>query len=295
MAEIGHGRLIGPDAEKTTYEDLEQMLLDHYRTNGLRSLARMEGALQHLRGFFSRALAREITTDRIPRYIAYRQEQKAANATVNRELAALRRMFILGERSEKVVKRPHIALLQEHNVRKGFLEPDVFRVVVAALPDDLKPLIEVAYISGWGLRSELLTRQWKHVDFKAGWLRLETGETKNGEGRQFPLIPTLRSVLEAQKVKADGLASETGQIVSWIFFGRNGEPIKDLYGAWDRACHLAGLAGLVPHDLRRSAVRNLERGGLPRATAMALATRLKPSIAATRSWSNPISLRAAKS
>src|SRR5215471_12658117 len=34
MAEIGRGRLIGPDAEKTTYEEREQILLDHYRTNG---------------------------------------------------------------------------------------------------------------------------------------------------------------------------------------------------------------------------------------------------------------------
>jgi hypothetical protein len=56
--------IIGPSVEKTTYEDLEQMLLDHYRTNRLRSLARIEGALQHLRGFFARALALEITTDR---------------------------------------------------------------------------------------------------------------------------------------------------------------------------------------------------------------------------------------
>src|SRR5215469_813586 len=122
MAEIGRGRLIGPNAEKTTYEDLEQMLRDHYRTNGLRSFARVEGALQHLRGFFSRALALEITADRILRYVVYRQEQQAANATINRELAALRRMFILGERSEKVMKRPHISLLQEDNARKGFLE-----------------------------------------------------------------------------------------------------------------------------------------------------------------------------
>src|SRR5215470_7539399 len=180
MAEIGRGRLIGPNAEKTTYEDLEQMLRDHYRTNGLRSFARVEDALHHLAGFFSRALALEITADRVLRYIAHRQEEKAANATINRELAALRRMFILGERSEKVMKRPHISLLQEGNARKGFLEPDQFRAVIAELPEDLRPLMEAAYLTGWRVRSELLSREWPSVDFKGGWLRLEPGETTSG-------------------------------------------------------------------------------------------------------------------
>src|SRR5215469_9516244 len=228
----------------------------------------MEGAIKHLRKFFARALALEITTDRILRYVLNRQEEGAAAATINRELAALRRMFILGERSEKVVRRPHIALLKEHNARKGFLEPEVFHAVIAALPDDLKPLVEAAYLTGWRLRSELTSREWRHCDFRAGWLRLEPGETKNGEGRQFPLIPALRSVLEAQKDKADTLARATGQIVPWNFFRRDGQRIKDLYGAWERACRTAGVAGLVPHDLRRSAVRNLERSGVPRSVAM---------------------------
>ena len=127
-----------------------------------------------------------------------------------------------------------------------------------------------AYLTGWRLRSELTTREWRHCDFRAGWLRLEPGETKNGEGRQFPLVPALRRVLEAQKDKADTLARTTGQIVPWIFFRGDGQRVKGLYGAWARACRTAGVAGLVPHDLRRSAVRNLERAGVPRATAMKL-------------------------
>jgi len=268
MAEIGRGRLIGPDAEKTTYEDLEQMLLDHYRTNGLRSLGRVKGALQHLRSFFSRALALEITADRILRYVVYRQEQRAANATINRELASLRRMFILGERSEKIVKRPHIVLLRENNARTGFLEADQLRAVVAKLPAELNPVIEAAYLTGWRVRSELLTRRWFHVDFTGGWLRLEPGETKNQEGRQFPLIPPLRALLEAQRARADALAHATGQITPWVFFRESGEPIKDLYGAWRSACRKVGVPGIVPHDLRRSAVRNLERSGVPRSVAM---------------------------
>ena len=60
---------------------------------------------------------------------------------------------------------------------------------------DLKAVFEVAYITGWRVKSEILTRRWAHVDFLSGWLRLEPGETKNHEGRQFPLTPDLRAAL----------------------------------------------------------------------------------------------------
>jgi integrase len=38
--------------------------------------------------------------------------------------------------------------------------------------------------------------------------------------------------------------------------------------AWLTACKGAGLSGRIPHDFRRTAVRNLERAGVPRSTAM---------------------------
>ena len=45
-------------------------------------------------------------------------------------------------------------------------------------------------------------------------------------------------------------------------------PSKDYYGAWDEACRLAGLPDRIAHDLRRTAVRNLERAGVPRSASM---------------------------
>jgi hypothetical protein len=50
LAEMGQGRLIGPDAEKTTFEDLAQMLLDDYVVNQRKSLATVTFAIARLPG-----------------------------------------------------------------------------------------------------------------------------------------------------------------------------------------------------------------------------------------------------
>ena len=128
-------------------------------------------------------------------------------------------------------------------------------------------MFEVAYVTGWRVKSELLTREWAHVDFKAGWLRLEPGETKNDEGRMFPLTPMLRAVLERQRERTETHQRASGQIHPAVFH-RTGRPIKSFRRAWLSACRRAGLVGRIPHDFRRTAVRNLERAGVPRSTAM---------------------------
>jgi integrase len=190
-----HGGTWLPNVDKTTFESLATMLLDDYRANG-RSLGRLEDAIGHLRAVFGPSRARAIATDRVLAYRVLRQEEGAANATINRELAALKRMFRLGVIAGKVVRPPHIPLLEERNTRTGFFEEPDFQRLRTHLPEDIQPAAEVAYLTGWRVHDELLTRQWPHVDFEHGWLRLEPGETKNGEGRMYPLTPRLRAVLE---------------------------------------------------------------------------------------------------
>jgi site-specific recombinase XerD len=140
--------------------------------------------------------------------------------------------------------------------------------VLAHLPEALKPAMQTVYINGWRLRSELFTRQKHHVDLEAGWLRLEPGETKDGRGRMFPLVPELRAVLERQLAATRAFEQQTGCVVPWLFH-REGRPIRSFRRAWLRAGQQAGVVRL-PHDFRRTAVRNLERAGVPRSTAMAM-------------------------
>jgi integrase len=128
--------------------------------------------------------------------------------------------------------------------------------------------MQTDYIIGWRLRSELFTRQKHHVDLEAGWLRLEPGETKDGRGRMFPLVPELRAVLERQLAATRAFEQQTGCVVPWLFH-REGRPIRSFRRAWLTAGQQAGVIRL-PHDFRRTAVRNLERAGVPRSTAMAM-------------------------
>ncbi len=274
LGDAASGRRVAPQVDKTTVADVTAMLLADYKANGRRSLHRAEHAVAHLHEFFgpdTRSIA--ITSDRITAYKVQRQQdahkgKPVANATINYELAILRRAFRLGALAGKIAVRPEVEMLHLENARKGFFEPEQHRAVVAHLPDYLKPITRVAYITGWRTKSELLTRQWQHVDFDGGWLRLDPGETKNGEGRMFPLTPELRAILETQREKVRNLERATGAIIPWIFVHRNGRRIKNFRHCWGKACKAAGVPGRLVHDLRRTAVRNLERAGVPRSAAM---------------------------
>lgn len=293
LGEVGLGRLITPDVERTSFGDLAAMLETDYQVNGRRSLKRAKISLAHLRGFFASCRALAVTTDRINEYIAARQAQKAAPATIANELAALRRAFTLALQAGKVAQRPYIPSIEVHNTRTGFFEESEFRGVLAHLPADLRPVVEFAYLTGWRKR-EILTLQWRNVDFQAGEVRLEPGTTKNDEGRTFPFsaLPALGDLLRRQRERTTVVEKATEQIVPHVFHRSGGRPILDLRVAWENACDEAGVPGRLVHDFRRTAVRNLERAAVPRSVAMKLTGHKTESVYRRYAIVSPADLRA---
>jgi hypothetical protein len=111
-----------------------------YKANGRRRLARMLFASSHLRDFLEDdRKAREITSDTLTSYAAYRLEEKAKLSRVNYELAVLRRGFRLAKRAGKVASCPEAPMLHVDNVRKGFFEHDQYEAVLSHLPEFLRP------------------------------------------------------------------------------------------------------------------------------------------------------------
>jgi integrase len=260
-----------PQAEKVTFEDLARMVEDDYRLNGRRSLGRAMRSFKHLREPFGFDRAVDITSDRLTAYARLRIEAGAAPATVANELAALKRGFSLAVRAGRLMHRPAFPIIQVDNARTGFFEEGEFRALAPELPDEVRAVVTFAYLTGWRVSSEVLPLRWAQVDLEAGVVRLEPGSTKNREGREFPVnaLPELAALLTRQRELTTATEREVGAVIPFVFH-RHGEPIRDFRRAWRNACKRAALVGMIPHDFRRTAVRNLERAGVPRSVAMKL-------------------------
>jgi site-specific recombinase XerD len=270
MADALGGKIVL--SKNVTYDDLRSLIITDYTNNGQKSLGDLKTTrLPRLDAVFGGTKAIDITTTSVERYKTLRLKDGSAPATVNRELASLKRMFRLGLRQGMVATMPYISMLAEHNVRKGFFELDQFQAILKHLPSEYHVIFELAYITGWRMKSELLTRQWRHVDFGGkGWLRIDPGEAKDASsGREFQFTTWMREALERQRRFVSKVEKKTGAVIPWLFCRPDGVRIHRFYEVWRDACKVAGIQR-IPHDFRRTAVRNLERAGVPRATAMAM-------------------------
>ena len=270
------GTLLGrPD--HVTFAHLRELAERQYQLDGRRSLPRLKDALNKLEAFFGAgARALDFTPSAIDAYAERRLAQRAARATVNYELAALRRAFRLAVKKRLLAVRPEFDLPKVHNERQGFFEEGEFAALLLELPAALRPVIQFARLTGWRVKSEILALTWDAIDWDDqapegaampdpganASIRLAATATKGGEARIFPFgeAPDLAALLLVQWRARDSVC----------VFHRGGRRIKDFRTAWDNACKRAGLEGRIPHDLRRSAARDLRRAGVSEGEIMKL-------------------------
>jgi integrase len=300
---LGSEQFVPPKLEKLTFDELAAGVVTDYEKNERSSLPRVRRSIRYLTKFFRGQRAININGAMASEYAVLRRKRPgdeaaregistgAAIATVNRELAARRRMFNLGKEGGRVrFLLPTISLTKENNVRKGFLDHDKYQELRGALPEYARTVLVAMYHTGMRI-GEVLAIQWDQVDIAEREIRLEPGTTKNDEARTLPLHGELLEVIQIQREARDRKYPKC----PWVF-SHAGKPIKNLYKAWRAACVKVGLGrmvcaacsgeigesgacskcsgkvakyvGLIPHDLRRTGVRNLIRAGVPRSVAM---------------------------
>ncbi|HUV59431.1 MAG TPA: site-specific integrase [Desulfatiglandales bacterium] len=264
--EIAEGKLPGVYFDRVKFDELAEDFLRDYRINQKKSLRKAMQVIKHLKGYFRGFKVTQITTPKIQNYIEDRLGEGAANGTINRELAALKRMLNLGAQQTppKVDRVPYIPMLKENNIRKGFFEHGDFIALRDALPSYLKGFVTFAYKEGWRV-SEIEGLTWNQVDRDQGIVRLEGDQAKNEEARTVYLDEELRKIFNNQWEER----KKEGKITPYVFLAWNDKDmIKGFRKTWDKACKDAGIGKKLFHDLRRTAVRNMVRAGIPERVAM---------------------------
>src|ERR1017187_2168629 len=195
---IATATFYGPVVERITVAELADDFLRDYRINERKSTDDAEARWKlHLQPFFGHLKASEVTSDLVARDVDGRRREGAANATVNRELAALKRMFRLGMYSTppKVNRVPKFPRLAENNIRTGFLEEGQFEKIIAHCPELwFRSIVDVGRTDGWRI-GELLRLRVSQVDLLANVIRLEPGTTKNRDGREVSMTQTVHALL----------------------------------------------------------------------------------------------------
>lgn len=291
---MAHNLPIVRHAERLTFNEAARAVIDDCTVNHKVSEVTVERRItKHLMPVFGGRRLVGIKTADVAAYIVHRQQQgiiahkgprkgervsDVSNAEINRELQTLKRIFNLAIENDLIAMKPKIKMLQESAPRSGFFEREQYESVLKHLPAEIRPVITMAYFTGWRVHDEILPLEWRQVDFVAGEVRLDAGTTKNREGRVFPMTTDLRTMLKAQQVEHERL-KKAGHIFPHVFWrvvaeSRGGEkkprPIVSFNKAWKIACRAAGCPGRIPHDLRRTAIRNFVRSGTSENVAMKL-------------------------
>jgi len=267
LGDVVSGRFAGLAPERITIRELCALVIEDYEHGRKRSTADVKWRCNaSIYPAIGTVRAHEFGLSQVKRYVASRRHSGAADATINRELSIIRRGFALALQNDPplVNRCPHIPKLEEDNVREGFVEDVQYRALLKHLPTHLRCLLVVGYHVGCRI-GELRQIRWSQVDFAAGEIKLAKRQTKGKAARTLPIYGDMREWLVMQKAERDQDWPACDLVFHW-----NSKPIGSHIKGWAGACTKAGLDGLHFHDLRRSAVRNMERAGMPRKIATAI-------------------------
>ena len=297
LAEYSVG-LSSPESQKVTVKELVEDVLLRNKNNGNKTVADDESRWKnHLKPFFGNLRATQVSSDLIDRYINKRKSDQTRsktapeNGTIYRELALVKSAFNHGteQTPPKVRFVPHFNMLEENNVRRGFLQDEQYLRLSGECAVEgvwLSGLFETAFAYGWR-EDELLALRVGQLDLLGKIIDL--GETKNGDQR---MIHMTEHVFQCLVRCVAGKKPD-----DFVFTRDDGSRVKDFRQAWWNACIRAGLGrfecrdcdsnvsegrrcstcqskkkakyiGLKFHDLRRTGIRNMSRKGIPEKVGM---------------------------
>jgi len=289
--ELGGVHFVTPGERRQTVADLIDALENDYRIREKDSVQNLS-LLKRVRADFGNYSATGLSETHLDQYITRRLKAGDAKASVNRVTQTLKQAY-----KNANIPAPKIRKLSEKdNVRAGFCTEQTAREVIATLPEYLQDYVLFAWLTGWRA-GEIRSLAWVNVDGDV--IRLRAEDAKGRKARLVPLEGELAELMERRaeaRVYTDG---DVEYITALVFHRGDGRRIGNFRDAWHSACikvgvgrrvcakcgtdlvdrfcaackvrfteQYVGYKGLIFHDLRRSAARNMIRAGVPQRVAM---------------------------
>lgn len=236
--------------------------VDGRKVEGLRSVRTLLLHLRCLREHFGKTRLRAFTYESLRVFRAKRLATETRSggqrtiASVNRELALLRRMLNIAEREGWIVRSPFrngesLISPADERQRTRILSPAEEAKLLAACEHPqrrhLAPIVICALDTGMRL-GEILSLSWSDIDFENGSITIRASNTKTQTARVVSLTKRLRFALERL---------QEGQQGAQTVFG-----ITTVKHSFTAARRVAGLDGVRFHDLRHTAATRLVQGHL---------------------------------
>jgi len=268
MADVGAAHTDDPD--RVTMGQLFDLLLEDYRFKNRKSTYDTELRVDaHLRPFFGEMKVKAIGTTVLKQFVARRRRQEAEAATINKELAWVRRAMKIGAQHEPVLvdRVPHFDMLAIDNVREGTIDHEVYRAVRDRLPQYARIALVIGYHTG-ARKGEICSIKLDHVDMKAARIFRPGRSTKNGTPRYLPIYGYMAAELEMALAVIDAWNKQNPRRRCPYLLQRFGKRVFDFEKVWSAAVKDAGAEEALFHDLRRTAVTNMIDAGLSEKEAM---------------------------
>ncbi len=258
-----HNRRVLGVAEGKTFADLAPLFLAHKETQE-RHLEAIQLRVRNLEKYFGEMVLEDITAEAIDGYIRKRKTEaaplrrgngsgKVKNATINRDLAALRHMLRLAVRKWRWLRQdPYFEMLPEGDGRERELTEAEEKTLLPYLKPAFADLFLAALHTGMR-QGELVRLEWRQVNLANRVLDFQP--TKRGKKRAVPIGEPLYHILARRKRAA---TSER------VFTKTDGEP----WSKWavgyhiNAACEAAGIQDFTFHDIRHTIATRLNRNGV---------------------------------
>ncbi len=244
---IAEGRLeITEQVKDLPFPTALEKYLEYYEANRRpRSYERHVHSGTKLKAFFGNSRLSSISSFMIEKYKRERKEAKAADATVNRELALLKNLFNMCIKWGFARKNPvrEVKMYREDNGRTRYLSQEEAQALLTACNPDLRVVVLTAMHTGFR-KSEIMSLCWSSVDMRNHSITVESCYAKNAETRTVPITDDLFDALRQLKSERDRDSDDL------VFINRYGKPWTDWRTAFGNAVDRAGLKDFRFHDLR---------------------------------------------